>query len=76
MQLTYSLDLVRLGQLKHWPQYSGVPALHSAVEIAIKCPSGLLFAYFLAPSLSRKLFHHHPLPSARSWRRGLRCAQR
>jgi hypothetical protein len=42
------LDLVGATQIKNWVCYSGVPALHSAEEIVIKCPSGLLSAYFLA----------------------------
>jgi len=49
------LDLVGATQIKKWVCYSGVPALHSAAEVVIKCPAGLLSAYFLA---LKYLFHH------------------
>lgn len=37
-------------QIKKWVCYGSVPALHIVVDVAIKCPSGLLSAYFLAHS--------------------------
>ena len=40
--------LARATQLMNWVRYGGVPALHTVVDVTIKCPSGLLFAYFLA----------------------------
>jgi len=63
-------DLVGATQIKKWVCYSGVPALHSAAEVVIKCPSGLLSAYFLAI----QSFSSWPLPGAESWRRRRRSS--
>jgi hypothetical protein len=40
--------LVGASPLKKGDGYRGVSALHIAVDASIKCPSGLLSAYFLA----------------------------
>jgi hypothetical protein len=65
------IDLVGATQLKHRVCYGGVPALHTAVDVAIKCPSGLLSAHFLAHSCFRDHLFITVLPCAKLWRRAV-----
>ena len=49
----FSVGVIRL---KHRVYYVGVPTLHIVEDAAIKCPSGLLSAHFLALTHTVYLF--------------------
>ena len=51
--------LVGVGMLKKIPDYRDATPLHIGVGISVKCPSGLLSAYFLAFKIP---FHQCVLP--------------
>jgi hypothetical protein len=61
------IDLVGAAQLMNWACYVNTPSLHIEEGVAIKCPSGLLSAYFLA----LHFFIMNLLPGAGSWRRNV-----